>query len=141
MGVLKDYNRFLLFFVLLFLSGSVNAKRVIPETPPSVIESGVEYSVSTKQGFVEARDTETGEEIWVRELFRVEYSPHFEADVQSVHIVSLLIRDGELVLLDDRGAEYKMDLKTGVCSVGDGRIAPIVYKTDSAVIQNNSGSE
>jgi hypothetical protein len=64
-------------------------------------------------GYVRALDAATGRELWVLEVYRVDYDPRRERDVQDVFIDSL--RAGAsgrtLEVTDEAGRRYEIDLQ------------------------------
>lgn len=127
---MKNHVKLLVILVFFFLSAVAFARKVVPETPAPVVRDGVEYSVSTKNGFLQARDLKTGKIVWDSELFRVEYAPEYEADVQSVHIVSVVLEEGRLLAIDQRNQKYYLNLETGEGVAVDGSPLPVLYRTD-----------
>jgi hypothetical protein len=89
------------------------AKRAAPKPVPSVVASSVEYSAPREQmGFVVATDTVSHKELWRERIYTVRIDPALERDVQEVFITSLVIENGALIITNERGDSYALDLVT-----------------------------
>ncbi len=104
------------------------AKRGVPTQLAPIVSGGVKYmapDVTPKYlsiygaskcfrsgSCVEARDRKTGKLLWQVEVYQTEFDPQMEADVQSVYINSLKIERGKLIVKNERGDRYTVDLKT-----------------------------
>jgi hypothetical protein len=87
-------------------------KRTAPPELPPVVNGDMEYRASTSRpGCVEGRDTR-GRETWWRQIYVIAYDPGLEKDVQDVFIKEMKLADGSLRIVNERGDEYKLDLKT-----------------------------
>jgi outer membrane protein assembly factor BamB len=92
------------------------AKRRAPKPAPPVVSEGVEYRapLSVEQpGHVEAVELATGKKLWDTEVYHVWIMPLAETDVQWVFITSLQIQNGKLLVSNEDGRRYRVDLKTG----------------------------
>ena len=58
---------------------------------------------------------------WEKEVYTVEYNPDLESDVQDVFITSLNIEDGKLVVVNEKGDVYKVDLSSPEDGAKDGK--------------------
>ena len=88
-------------------------------TPAPVIEpvvcEGVRYTVPNDKGtvgYVVATDLASGKELWRKTVFRVCLCPLIEHDVQWVFIRQMRREGGRLILVNERGKTYSLDLKT-----------------------------
>lgn len=89
------------------------AKRVAPKpVSPVVVDSMRVSAPHSQMGFVVAVDVGTDQEIWRQRVYRVKYAPSLERDVQDVFITSLTIPGGSLLILNERGERYTLDLAT-----------------------------
>jgi hypothetical protein len=104
------------------------AKRGVPTQLDSIVSGKVRYlapdvtpnylsiygaSKCFRSGScVEARDLKTGKLLWQVEVYQTEFDPKVESDVQSVYINSLKIERGKLIIKNERGDRYTIDLKT-----------------------------
>jgi hypothetical protein len=61
---------------------------------------------------IEARDRKTGKLLWQVEVYQTKFDPKLETDVQSVYINSIDLERGRLVVKNERGDRYSVDLKT-----------------------------
>ena len=75
---------------------------------------GRERGLDQNGGYVVAKDAATGRELWVARIYRIEYVPKLETDVQDIFIRSLAPSDDghDLVVTDERGREFQLDLAT-----------------------------
>ena len=58
----------------------------------------------------EATSPETNKLLWKLRVYKVEYDPNLEGDVQDVFITSLKIVDGNLEILNEAGDKFIVDL-------------------------------
>jgi outer membrane protein assembly factor BamB len=109
-----------------FLSPIALAKRGTPKPVNAIVSSRVRYiapSVMPKYrsiygaptceiGCVEARNDRTGKLLWKIEVYQIKSDPQMETDVQDVFISALSIERGKLIVENEAGAKYSVDLKT-----------------------------
>jgi hypothetical protein len=96
-----------------FVPGPANAKRSVPRTVEPVTVHGVTYSApASAMGFIVACDALSGRELWRKRIYRVRVNPSLERDVQDVFITSLTLRGGSLVIANEHGGRYALDLST-----------------------------
>jgi hypothetical protein len=99
--------------VVAFVAGPANAKRTVPRVVEPVTVHGVTYSApATAMGFVVAVHASSGRELWRRRIYRIRFDPSLERDVQDVFITSLTLRGGSLVIANEHGARYALNLST-----------------------------
>ena len=77
----------------------------------------VEYSAphgksQNQMGCIEARKVESGELLWIRQVYVVKYDPELEGDVQDVYIKNLKVKGNSLIITNERKSEYQLNLKT-----------------------------
>jgi outer membrane protein assembly factor BamB len=98
--------------VELFWPVTVFAKRAAPKPVAPVVWEGVEYRAS---GMAQVRAVEitTGRKLWETKVYHVWIIPLAETDVQSVFITNLKVEAGKLVVKNEAGKTYQLDLKTG----------------------------
>ena len=63
-------------------------------------------------GFVVATDTTSHKELWRERIYTVRINPVLERDVQDVFITSLVIEHRALIITNERGDRYTLDLAT-----------------------------
>jgi len=96
------------FFVF---SNPVFAKRIAPRPLKPIAIDGVECSAPVEHmGFVEARDAKTGELIWSRQIYVVVKDPQLEGDVQDVFVSEIRPEGHALIIANERGSQYRLDL-------------------------------
>jgi len=99
--------------VVAFVIGPANAKRTVPRAVEPVTVHGVTYSApATAMGFVVACDASSRRELWRQRIYRIRVDPSLERDVQDVFITSLTLRGGSLVIANEHGERYALDLST-----------------------------
>jgi hypothetical protein len=75
--------------------------------------NSVEYSAPHEQmGFVVATDLSTHKKLWRVRIYTVHIDPALERDVQDVFITSLSFERGGLVITNESGDRYILDLAT-----------------------------
>lgn len=95
---------------------SAYAKRAAPKPVPPVIWQGVEYRAPLdveKIGHVQAFDQASGQKLWETTVYTIMINPLVEQDVQWVFISEMYVLDGKLVITNERGKSFRIDLKTG----------------------------
>jgi hypothetical protein len=91
----------------------VPAKRAAPKPVPPVVADSVEYSAPHEHmGFVFATDTSSRKELWRERIYAVRIDPALERDVQDVFITTLSIKRGALIITNEHGDTYTLDLST-----------------------------
>jgi outer membrane protein assembly factor BamB len=99
--------------VVAFVTGPANAKRAVPRAVEPVTMHGVTYSApAAVMGFVVASDASSGRELWRQRIYGIPVDPSLERDVQDVFITSLTLRGGSLVVANEHGERYALDLST-----------------------------
>jgi hypothetical protein len=89
------------------------AKRAAPEAVASVTIHGITYSApSEAMGFVIASNSFSGKELWRRRIYAIHIDPALERDVQDVFITSLMARGDTLLVANERGERFVLDLQT-----------------------------
>lgn len=111
-----EIGRGLLVILALAASvASVQAKRAAPNAVDPVVIGSVRYSASLDpefMGFVVATDVSTGKELWRQRIYKVAIDPSLERDVQWVFITSLRQEGGALLISNERGENFRLDLAT-----------------------------
>lgn len=105
-----------LLALCIFLIGGIApglAKRSAPAAVPPVVIKGVEYSAPhDAMAFVVAKGIGLGKELWRVRIYEVRVNPELERDVQDVFITSLSEKDGALLITNERGEKFTLDLQT-----------------------------
>ena len=98
------------------MCSNVYAKRAVPASVEPITSKNMIFSApafiageSQNGGFVEARNKDSGKLVWRVRVYRTEYSPSLERDAQDVHIVSLRLSNGSIVVTDEKGRVFKVD--------------------------------
>ena len=104
------------------------AKRLAPAMVEPVVAEGVKYLAphvapgymeaygfpTCPTGCVEAWDEKTGKLLWRVQVYEVQYDNKRERDVQDVFVRFLKIQDGSLLVENESGARFTVDLKSHV---------------------------
>ena len=84
-----------------------------------IIDNGIKYipisyydSSKGRTHFVEAWDIKTDKKLWEQKIYETIYDLSFEQDVQDRMITSLSVRDNKLIVINEVGEIYEVDLKT-----------------------------
>jgi acyl-CoA hydrolase len=91
------------------------AKRGPPEPVTPVVHNGVKYvapNQNGREGRVEARDAKSDKLLWGVTVYTVPIDPNLEEDVQWVFIAGLALRDGALLVTNEKNQQFVLDLKT-----------------------------
>lgn len=100
-------------------------KRVAPpEVEPVLIDGlrieavhwGRSRGFGQNGGYIAAIDPASGEEVWTLNVYTVAYNPALEEDVQDVFIETMQAVDGNLVIADEEGRRYRVDVATKTVS-------------------------
>ena len=95
---------------------SAYAKRKAPTPVRPVVWQGVEYRAPLDvehMGYVQAFDLSSGRKLWETKVYHVWIIPLLEQDVQWMFVSGLQVQDGTLLVRNEDGKSYKVDLKTG----------------------------
>lgn len=94
-------------------------ERAEPPTPEPVEIDGVTYSallwgkargLGQNGGLIIATDTNTGEELWILKIYDVSYERDIELDKQDVFIERISADAGGLVIENESGRVFKVNL-------------------------------
>lgn len=103
----------------LLISTTTLAKRGGPQDVEPVIYDGVKYvavhwgfvrKLEQNGGYVEAFDQRTGKQLWRIRVYMITYDGR-EKDVQDVFITKLGIEQGRLIVTNEKGEKFSVDLK------------------------------
>ena len=105
-------------------------KRVAPPDVPPVEYDGKRFEVvlwgksrglGQNGGHVAAIDSDSGEELWLLEVYEIDYDEAMESDVQDVFIETMSLDEaaGTLAISDEKGRRYSVDLATREVTVID----------------------
>jgi hypothetical protein len=129
--ILTSMNIFRLAIIVLTVvagSPSALAKRAAPKPVPALISGNIKYiapdvlpnhrsiygksTCSEKSMCAEARNKKTGKLLWQVEVYPIEIDPNVELDVQYIYITALKIERGQLMVKNESGQVFMVDLKT-----------------------------
>lgn len=105
--------RSFLMLTLLIAALPCHAKRMAPTPVPPVMIDSIKYSApDDRMGYVVATDTTSGEELWRVRIYSVQINPVLEEDVQHIFITSLKVSGRTLLIDNERGDKYTLDVDT-----------------------------
>jgi hypothetical protein len=85
-------------------------KYLAPHVAPGYIEA---YGVPPcPPGCIEAREEKTDKLLWRVQVYEITYDDHLERDVQDVFVRFLKIEDSSLLVENESGARFTVDLKS-----------------------------
>jgi hypothetical protein len=96
-------------------------KRAAPQDVPPIVHQGVAYSFphfgyleeeGQNGGVVEARDVKSGRRLWRLKAYTTRRVPGREQDVQDVFITSAKLAGNRLVVTNEEGQTFEVDLTT-----------------------------
>jgi hypothetical protein len=109
-------NKFIALYLvtLLFILFSASyAKRALPQEVKPIMHKGIEYwAPHDYMGCIEAWDIKSKEIIWRKQVYVIKHVLGVERDVQDVFIKSMQLSGNSLVIINEKGFEYKLDLKS-----------------------------
>jgi len=103
---------------------TTHAKRRPPAEVKAVVKDGIRYSAPhfgalhgklQNGGYVQAQETSSGKLLWDRMVYRVIHDARLERDAQDVFIVRVSVNEGTLLVENELGETFEMDLATGRC--------------------------
>ena len=103
---------------------TTHAKRRPPAEVKAVVNGGIRYVVphfgalhgkAQNGGYVQAQEMRSGKILWDRMVYRVIYDERLERDAQDVFIIRVTVSEGSLLVGNDLGETFEMDLATGRC--------------------------
>lgn len=112
---MKQLIRFLFLALAAFVLAPTpaSAKRAAPKPVPPLVTDSVEYSAPHDlMGLVVATDVKTRKELWRERIYTVRIDPALERDVQDIFITALALEHGALVITNESGESYTLDLVT-----------------------------
>ena len=99
--------------VFILAAADISAKRLAPKPVKPVTDAGVTFSApGWPMGIVIATDAASGRELWRQRIYTIHYDRKLEQDAQDVFITSLKLRGGALLITNERGERFALDLST-----------------------------
>jgi len=109
--------------ILFMFCGFVYAKRIsltkkiVPPKIEPLIYKGIKFvapNTIKEMGYVQAWDVEIGKKVWEKKVYGVFINQFLEDDIQWVFIISLSVEDGKLIVVNQKGREYKIDIPKAI---------------------------
>jgi hypothetical protein len=116
-----------LFIVLTMMIGVLfsiqcHAKRMMAEPVTPVIINDTTYSPAFYSGlndkaipggaYVEAYDNKTQKLLWRKQIYKIKYHHDLEYDVQDIYITKISVKNGNLIIHNEKGDEYLFNVTT-----------------------------
>jgi len=110
-------------FIFFMFCSFVYAKKIAPAkmtaTPKiePLIYKGIKFVVpnTVKEiGYVQAWDVQTGQKVWEKKVYSASVNQFLPNDVRWVFIISLSVEDGKLVVVNEKGREYKIGIPESI---------------------------
>ena len=109
-------NKFIALYLVTLLSiwfSASYAKRALPQEVKPIMHKGIECRAPHDyMGCIEAWDIKSKEIIWRKQVYVIKHVIGVERDVQDVFIKSMRLSDNFLVIINEKGFEYTLDLKS-----------------------------
>lgn len=112
---MKKIIIYLIVLIVLCATTSVHARRELPKPVTPVTKDGIEYSAPLdRMGFVVAKWINTNREIWSKQIYVVKYEYKYglEEDVQWCFIKSLKLEGNQLIITNEEGSMFSLDIDT-----------------------------
>jgi len=99
--------------VLALAATALWAMRENPAPVTPVVHNGVKYTAPMERmGIVVALNATSGAVLWEQKIYDVKIDPALEADIQFVYITTLAIQGNDLIVTNEVGAKYAMNLSS-----------------------------
>jgi hypothetical protein len=99
--------------LLVFTAAPISAKRLPPKLVKPVTVAGVTFSApGWPIGIIIATASSSRRELWRQRIYAIRYDHTLEQDVQDVFITSLKRRGNALLITNERGERFVLDLST-----------------------------
>jgi hypothetical protein len=101
-------------FAFMFFAGNLWAKRVRAPIVEPVVYNNIRYVAPNDDGrreYVQAFEVATNHKLWEVTVFRNIISPFMEEDLQWFYIKNLQVENGELIVTDEKGRQFAVDLE------------------------------
>ena len=103
--------RLIFFLLTVFLMTNLSAKRLSPKDVPPITVDNVEYRAPHKKmGVVEA--WKDGKIVWEQKIYNIKFNDKLERDVQWVFIKKMTHKDNYLLIQNEQGTFFTLNLKT-----------------------------
>jgi hypothetical protein len=101
---------------------NAEAKRSAPKDVAPITKDGIVYAAPRDHmGCVQAKNEKTGQSVWLRQVYVVKYDVQMETDVQDCFITSLRIDGDKLLVTNEDGGQFQVDLGTLAVKTLSGR--------------------
>ena len=132
----------LLYFCLMIIfsfSSSTFAERLAPKPVEPVISDGIEYRAPQfYMGCVEAWDSQNNQMLWRKKIYYIKYDERLEADVQDVFIEKLEIIGSRLIITNEKGHQYELNINTRQIRPISSLYAPVYVEPTEEIAKGNT---
>jgi hypothetical protein len=112
---MKTLSMLVCLLLTLLISTEAQAKRMPPKPVTPAVHEGVKFVAPNgngREGRIEALDEKTGKKLWDVVIYTKEIDPNLEEDVQWVFITDLAVQGTKLLVTNEKGEQFSLDLKT-----------------------------
>ena len=85
-------------------------KRAAPKKVPPIVLGDMKYSATMNE--IVATDTLTKNILWIKEIYAIDYDESLERDVQDVFITSITASQDSMIITNEDGEMYTLNLET-----------------------------
>ncbi len=108
-----NYKKIILIVNLLFvitICFSQMQKRGAPKPVTSIIVNSIEYSAH--MGYIVAKNINSDSTLWKKRIYEIHYIKNLETDVQWTWIDSIKLKNENLLIRNEKGKYYSLNLKS-----------------------------
>jgi tricorn protease-like protein len=112
---MKTLATIVIFALTAICATEALAKRIAPKEVKPVEHDGVKYTAphdNGREGKVVAEDEKTKKKLWDVTVYKVKIDANEEEDVQRVFISGLERHGEKLIVANEKGDSYALDIKT-----------------------------
>ena len=118
--MLKLFKKISILLVILIFTSIAYSKRTAPKPVEPIIYKGIKYEaihwgksrgLGQNGGYIEAFSAKTGKSLWVLKVYSIKYGK-FAGDAYDNFIRSMKVDNGYLIIDNERGGKYKVNLST-----------------------------
>jgi len=120
---MKNLKRILMIALMTgMVAMNAEAKRSAPKDVAPLTKDGIVFAAPhDHMGCVQAKNEKTGKVVWLRQVYVVKYDVLMETDVQDCFITSLRFDGDKLLITNQDGGQFQLDLSTLAVKTLSGR--------------------
>jgi hypothetical protein len=109
----KNLKSIFIGFIFIFVFNNTFAKRLPAPQVPIIHCHGINYEATfSNGGMVKAYSAKTKNLLWEKQIYKIKYQPDLEKDIQDIYIKTMKIKNKNLIIKDEKGRSYLLNLKT-----------------------------